>query len=67
VRVTRSEKALALLDEWLSEPDDLGPEWWAEFEADLQRSREHDAVADDRIGVGADGGAERDRADEVRG
>lgn len=34
-----NKRALALLDEWMSEPDDLGEDWWAEFEMDLREHR----------------------------
>jgi len=34
-----NKRALALLDEWMSEPDDLGGNWWAEFEKDLREHR----------------------------
>lgn len=34
-----NRRALALLDEWMSEPDDLGEDWWAEFEKELREHR----------------------------
>lgn len=34
-----NRRAIELLDAWMSEPDDLGPEWWAEFDRELAASR----------------------------
>src|SRR3972149_9171270 len=34
-----NRRALALLDEWMSAPDDLGEDWWAEFEKELGEHR----------------------------
>ena len=34
-----NKRALALLDEWMSELDDLGEDWWAEFEKELREHR----------------------------
>lgn len=36
---TANRQALRLLDEWLSEPDDLGDEWWDAFERELRDHR----------------------------
>lgn len=33
----QNRRALALHEAWFAEPDDLGPEWWAEFEQDLEQ------------------------------
>ena len=35
----QNQCALALLRDWLAEPDELGEAWWAEFEQDLQHHR----------------------------
>jgi hypothetical protein len=35
------EEFLAFLDEWMSEPDDLGEEWWARFDEELKAHRLH--------------------------
>jgi hypothetical protein len=35
----QNRQALALLQSWLAEPDDLDKEWWDEFEQDLRRHR----------------------------
>ena len=35
----QNRRALALIEEWLSEPDDLGEEWWDSFEQDLKKYR----------------------------
>ena len=34
-----NERALALLDQWMSEPDELGSAWWEAFEAELKQHR----------------------------
>lgn len=34
-----NRRALALLDAWLSEPDDLGEDWWEEFEQEMYKHR----------------------------
>ena len=31
--------ALALLEEWMSEPDDRGEHWWAQFEKYVRNQR----------------------------
>ena len=35
----QNQRALALLRDWLAEPDELGEAWWEEFEQDLQYHR----------------------------
>ncbi len=35
----QNRQALALLQAWLAESDDLDDEWWDEFEQDLKRHR----------------------------
>ncbi len=35
----QNQKALHLLSDWLSEPDELGPAWWDEFRQDLEENR----------------------------
>jgi hypothetical protein len=35
----QNRKALALLEAWMSEPDDLGQEWWDDFKQGLQQDR----------------------------
>lgn len=35
----QNRRALALHEAWFAEPDDLGPEWWAEFEQDFKQHR----------------------------
>ncbi|MEM7034671.1 MAG: hypothetical protein AAF629_34345 [Chloroflexota bacterium] len=35
----KNQLALALLDEWLLEPDEFDNEWWDEFEQELQENR----------------------------
>jgi hypothetical protein len=35
----QNQHALALLCDWLAEPDDLGQAWWANFEQDLRHHR----------------------------
>ena len=32
-------RALALLEAWMAEPDDMGNEWWDAFEQDVQQHR----------------------------
>lgn len=32
---------LKFLDEWMSEPDEMGEEWWAHFDEDLKAHRLH--------------------------
>jgi len=34
-----NQRALALLDQWMSEPDELGSAWWEAFEAELKQNR----------------------------
>ena len=34
-----NERALALLDQWMCEPDELGSAWWEAFEAELKQYR----------------------------
>jgi len=34
-----NREALLLLADWLSEPDDLGDEWWDAFELELRNRR----------------------------
>ena len=34
-----NQRALALLGEWLAEPDSLGEGWWDAFEHDLEQHR----------------------------
>ena len=36
---SRNRRALALIDEWMREPDDLGEDWWADFESELEAQR----------------------------
>ncbi len=31
-----NEAAIELLEEWFSEPDEMGEEWWDEYEKDLE-------------------------------
>jgi hypothetical protein len=33
------EEFLAFLDQWMSEPDDLGQEWWDSFDDELEANR----------------------------
>jgi hypothetical protein len=35
----QNRQALALLQSWMAEPDDLNDEWWGEFEQELKRYR----------------------------
>jgi hypothetical protein len=35
----QNQRALALLQDWLAEPDELGDDWWDAFEQDLRRHR----------------------------
>jgi hypothetical protein len=35
----KNAAAIKLLDKWMSTPDDMGEEWWAEFEAELNANR----------------------------
>ncbi len=32
-----NRQAIELLDEWFSEPDDLGEEFWEEYEQEIRR------------------------------
>ncbi len=32
-------KAIQLLDEWFDEPDEMGEEFWEEYEKDLEENR----------------------------
>lgn len=34
-----NKRALELHRAWMSEPDDLGDDWWEEFESELQANR----------------------------
>lgn len=34
-----NERLLALVEAWMAEPDDLGDDWWAEFEESLMVNR----------------------------
>jgi hypothetical protein len=36
---SNNERILALLDQWMQEPDDLGAEWWASFDEELRANR----------------------------
>ncbi len=36
---SRNRRALALLRDWMAEPDELGSAWWDAFERDLARNR----------------------------
>lgn len=36
---SQNQRALALLQTWLAEPDDLGDDWWDAFERDLEQHR----------------------------
>jgi hypothetical protein len=38
-QIEANQAALALLEEWMSEPDDLGDDWWDDFENDLRQNR----------------------------
>ena len=41
-RKPRSKEAfLAFLDEWMSEPDNLGQEWWDDFDEELKANELH--------------------------
>jgi hypothetical protein len=35
----RNQEARELLRQWMAEPDDLGDEWWDEFEQELRANR----------------------------
>jgi hypothetical protein len=35
----QNRRALALLRDWMAEPDDLGDDWWDAFEQDLKQNR----------------------------
>ena len=35
----QNRRGLALLEDWLAEPDDLGDAWWDDFERDLKQHR----------------------------
>jgi hypothetical protein len=35
----KNRRALALLESWSAEPDDLGNEWWEDFLKDIDRCR----------------------------
>ncbi len=35
----QNQRALALLRDWLAEPDNLGDAWWDEFERNMEQSR----------------------------
>lgn len=35
----QNRHALAILQAWLDEPDDLGDDWWDAFERDLEKHR----------------------------
>ena len=34
-----NQAAIKALDEWMATPDDMGEEWWNEFEAFLKANR----------------------------
>ena len=36
---SQNQRALAIIEAWMSEPDDLGTEWWDEFEQEIQHNR----------------------------
>jgi hypothetical protein len=36
---SKNEEILALLDVWTREPDEMGEEWWRQFDEDLQAQR----------------------------
>lgn len=36
---SKNQEILELLDEWSREPDDLGDEWWEQFDEDLKTHR----------------------------
>ena len=35
----QNRQALALHERWFTEPDELGEDWWADFEQELQQNR----------------------------
>lgn len=37
----KNRAAIKLLDEWMSKPDDLGEEFWREYEKELKEFRMH--------------------------
>ncbi len=37
----KNRAAIKLLDEWMSKPDDLGEEFWREYEKELKDFRMH--------------------------
>jgi hypothetical protein len=39
--LSKNQEILAFLDEWMKEPDELGPEWWARFDEELKATRLH--------------------------
>jgi hypothetical protein len=39
VKAPQHERLKAILKSWRSEPDDMPPEWWDEFDADLRANR----------------------------
>jgi hypothetical protein len=39
VEQTQTNRALTLLQVWSSEPDEMGPEWWDDFEQELAGQR----------------------------
>ena len=37
----KNRAAIKLLDEWMSKPDDMGEEFWREYEKELKEFRMH--------------------------
>jgi hypothetical protein len=37
----KNRAAIKLLDEWMSKPDDMGEEFWCEYEKELKEFRMH--------------------------
>ena len=38
-KILDNQAAIELLDEWFSEPDNMGREWWDEYEQDIAKCR----------------------------
>lgn len=36
---SRNQELLMFLDEWMREPDDMGADWWAAFDEELEEHR----------------------------
>ena len=36
--MNNNEKAIQLLDEWFNEPDDMGEDFWDEYERELKQN-----------------------------